>query len=138
MSKKISNRVYSSVAMATLFIGGISMLPNNPDALPITISSGQPAFNALPLPLEEGQNLAFDRKKGNCLACHMIEGGLAPGNIGPPLVAMRVRYPDRGKLKTQIMNPLATNPESSMLPFGVHGILSEDEIEKVVDFIWSL
>ncbi|MFN3786467.1 MAG: hypothetical protein ACK4RS_06460, partial [Thiothrix sp.] len=35
-----------------------------------------------------GKELAFDRSIGNCLACHMIEGGDLPGNIGPPLVGM--------------------------------------------------
>lgn len=136
MSKKISNRVYSSVAMATFIMGGIAMLPSDPDVQPITISSAAPSSMASPM--EEGKNLSFDRKKGNCLACHMIPGGLAPGNIGPPLIAMKARFPDRAKLKAQIVDPLKANPESSMLPFGTHGILSKDEIEKVVDFIWSL
>jgi sulfur-oxidizing protein SoxX len=88
--------------------------------------------------MEEGQALAFDRRKGNCLACHMIEGGVAPGNIGPPLVAMKIRYPDRAKLRAQIWDPTVKNPESSMLPYGKHGILSEGELDKVTDFIWSL
>ena len=35
--------------------------------------------------IEQGKKVAFDRKKGNCLACHMIAGGELPGNIGPPL-----------------------------------------------------
>ena len=33
----------------------------------------------------DGQKLAFDRSKGNCLTCHEIKGGDAPGNVGPPL-----------------------------------------------------
>ena len=44
--------------------------------------------------LEKGKQLAFDGKKGNCLACHQIEGGTLAGNIGPPLVAMKARFPD--------------------------------------------
>ncbi|MBN4668913.1 sulfur oxidation c-type cytochrome SoxX, partial [Pandoraea nosoerga] len=31
----------------------------------------------------EGQKLAFDRGKGNCLTCHVIKGGELPGTIGP-------------------------------------------------------
>jgi sulfur-oxidizing protein SoxX len=34
----------------------------------------------------EGQKLAFDRGKGNCLTCHVIKGGDLPGTIGPELV----------------------------------------------------
>lgn len=56
----------------------------------------------------EGKKIAFDRKKGNCLACHQIEGGSLPGNIGPPLIAMKARFPDKKVLKSQISNPQKT------------------------------
>ena len=76
--------------------------------------------------------------QGNCLACHAIEGGESPGNIGPPLLAMKARFPERAKLKAQLWDPTVANPDSPMPPFGKHAILSEDELEKVVDFIWTL
>jgi len=43
----------------------------------------------------EGQKLAFDRGRGNCLTCHEIKGGDLPGTIGPPLVDIKSKYPDR-------------------------------------------
>ena len=52
--------------------------------------------------IDQGREVAFDRKKGNCLACHQMEGGDLPGNIGPPLVAMKYRFPERAKLRAQI------------------------------------
>ncbi len=88
--------------------------------------------------LEEGKKLAFSRKKGNCLACHMIEGGSLPGNIGPPLIAMKARYPDRAKLRAQIWDASKANPETAMVLFGKYQVLTEAEIDKVVDYIWSL
>jgi len=88
--------------------------------------------------IKEGKELAFGRKKGNCLACHMIADGTLPGNIGPPLIVMKARYPDFDKLVTQISNPLLTNPNSMMPPFGLHGILSDDEIEKIAKYIHTL
>ena len=42
--------------------------------------------------VEEGRELAFDRRKGNCLACHIMAGGTLAGTVGPPLLAMKVRY----------------------------------------------
>ena len=45
-------------------------------------------------PLEKGKKIAFNKKKGNCLACHLIPGGDQPGNIAPPLIAMKGRFPD--------------------------------------------
>lgn len=88
--------------------------------------------------IEAGKQIAFDRKKGNCLACHMIEGGSLPGNIGPPLVAMKDRFPDKAKLKAQITDSRVNNPNTIMPPFGPHEVLSKSEIDKVVEFIYSL
>lgn len=88
--------------------------------------------------IEQGKQIAFDRKKGNCLACHMIEGGELPGNVGPPLVAMKARFPDKAKLREQIWDSTKNNPNSMMPPFGRHAILTEAEIDKVVEFIYSL
>jgi sulfur-oxidizing protein SoxX len=88
--------------------------------------------------IEEGKALSFDRSKGNCLACHMIAGGDSPGDIGPPLVGMSARYPDKGKLRAQIFDATAVNPHSVMPPFGRNRILTEEELNKVVDFIHTL
>lgn len=87
---------------------------------------------------EEGKELAFSRKKGNCLACHAIQGGESPGNIAPPLMAMKQRYPEKARLRAQIWDATAANPDTPMPPFGKHRILTEGELDKVVEFIWSL
>ncbi|MCW8908549.1 MAG: sulfur oxidation c-type cytochrome SoxX [Sedimenticola sp.] len=91
-----------------------------------------------PAIVEQGKQIAFGRSKGNCLACHMIEDGASPGNIGPPLIAMQARYPDKAKLRAQIWDPTSVNPESAMVPFGRMQVLTEDEIDKVVEYIWTL
>ena len=88
--------------------------------------------------VEQGKEIAFDRKKGNCLACHQIEGGTMAGNIGPPLVAMKARFPDKSKLRAQIWDSTTNNPNTMMPPFGRHDILTEDEIDKVVEYIYTL
>jgi len=86
----------------------------------------------------EGKKLAFNRKKGNCLACHQIEGGKLPGNIGPPLLAMKARFPEKSKLRAQINDARGNNPNTIMPPFGPHEVLSGKEIDKIVEFIYSL
>jgi len=88
--------------------------------------------------LAQGKELAMARSKGNCLACHAIEEGELPGTIGPPLVYMQQRYPDRAQLRAQIWDPTVRNPDTVMPPFGKHEILSEEEIDLVVDYIHSL
>lgn len=89
----------------------------------------------------DGRTLAFDRTKGNCLSCHAIPGepkAEAPGNIGPPLVNMKQRYPDRAKLRAQIWDATVVNPNTSMPPFGRNKILTEQEIDLVTDYIQGL
>ena len=90
---------------------------------------------------ETGQSLAFDNKKGNCLACHSIPGdpkANTMANIAPPLVAMKSRYPDRAKLRDQIWDATKANPRTSMPPFGKHKILTEQELDKIVDYVQNL
>lgn len=85
-----------------------------------------------------GQALAFDRNKGNCLACHALPNDPAatsPGNIGPALMGMKLRFPDRAKLRAQIWDATANNPKTSMPPFGKNKILTEAEIDQIVDYI---
>jgi len=89
-------------------------------------------------PVEQGQKVAFDRKKGNCLACHAIEGGALPGNIGPPLVAMKARFPDKAALRAQIWDATKANPNTVMPPFGRNKILSDKEIDLIVEYIYTL
>jgi sulfur-oxidizing protein SoxX len=89
----------------------------------------------------DGRTLTFDNKKGNCLACHALPGepkAEAPGNIGPPLVKIKERYPDRAKLRAQIWDATVVNPNSSMPPFGRNKILTEQEIDLVTDYIQGL
>ena len=88
--------------------------------------------------VEQGEKLAFDRKRGNCLACHTIGVGTMPGNLAPPLFAMKERFPNPQKLTQQISNSLLSNEDSIMPPFGLHGLLNEDQISKIVDYLYTL
>ena len=94
--------------------------------------------NANEATIAEGKKIAFNRKKGNCLGCHMIADGALPGNVGPPLIAMKARFPDKAKLRAQIWDATVANPKTIMPPFGRHNILSDQEVDKITDFIHSL
>lgn len=88
-----------------------------------------------------GRTLAIDIAKGNCLACHAVPGdtqAVTSANIGPPLVGIRSRFPQRERLLEQIRDPMRFNPDTVMPPFGKHGILTDEEIERIVDYLYTL
>src|SRR4051812_23191835 len=87
-----------------------------------------------------GRQLAHDVYKGNCLACHQIpddKSAVSQANIGPPLVHMRERFPDRSAVRAQIWDATARNPQTVMPPFGKHRVLTEAEIDAIVDYIYQ-
>jgi sulfur-oxidizing protein SoxX len=86
----------------------------------------------------EGKNLAFDRGKGNCLTCHQIEGGDLAGSIAPPLKDIKSKYPDRKDLIAIVTDETQRNPLTVMPPFGRNRILTEHEINAIVDFLETL
>ena len=88
--------------------------------------------------VKQGKELAENRKKGNCFACHAYEGADMPGNIGPPLVAMKARFPDKKKLYDQIWDATKANPNTIMPPFGRHEMLSNKDIEAITEWVHTL
>src|SRR6476469_2608429 len=86
----------------------------------------------------EGQKLAFDRGKGNCLTCHAIKGGTLPGSIGPELTDIKSKYPNRADLVAIVSDETLRNPLTVMPPFGRNRILTPKEIDAVVDFLQTL
>ena len=86
----------------------------------------------------EGQKLAFDRGKGNCLTCHAIKGGEYPGTLGPELIDIKNKYPNRDDLVAIVFDETKRNPPTVMPPFGRNRILTDKEISAVVDFLQTL
>ena len=114
----------TAITLATLFAGA--------GMIPTTVIAADENT------IKMGKEVAVDRKKGNCLACQMMGDGASPGNIGPPLVAMKARFPDRAKLRAQIWDAQVANPGTRMPPFGKHKALSEAEIDAIVDYLYTL
>jgi len=127
--RKTAKIISTATAVAAL-MGSLSLAP---------INSAFAAKKEL-TPVEKGKKLAFNKKKGNCLACHVInaKGAIMAGNLGPPLVAMKARFPDKNKLRNQVWDATKVNPNSAMPPFGRHKILSEKDIDLIVEFIYTL
>ena len=104
----------------------------------VVLLAWQGAAMAAGSAIEQGKALTFERSKGNCLACHRIEDGELPGTLGPPLLAMKLRFPERDGLKRQICDATIRNENTRMPPYCRHGILTEDEVDLIVDYLYTL
>ncbi|WP_455222959.1 sulfur oxidation c-type cytochrome SoxX [Kaarinaea lacus] len=83
----------------------------------------------------EGKKLALEF----CQACHTYQGTEQAGTVAPPLLGMKARFPDRKKLYNIIYDPqVALQPDTMMPPFGRNELLAKDQIEKVIDFLYTL
>ncbi|TAM44623.1 MAG: sulfur oxidation c-type cytochrome SoxX [Gammaproteobacteria bacterium] len=126
-------------ASVALLLGSLLAIPSQaqiPGAVPdakVCKDKDNPPKDAV----TQGGCIVLERTKGNCMACHAIAGTTA-GNIAPPLVQMKQRFPDKTKLRAQIDDARKLNPRSVMPPFGPNEILSQDEIDKVVEFVLTL
>ncbi len=118
--RKTARKATTALSLAALFTVA-SMIP-------MTVSADS----------KKGKEIAWDRKKGNCVACHVMPGAVSPGNIGPPLVAMIARFPNRNKLYQQIWDSTKNNPNSMMPAFGKYEALSASDIQHIVDYLYTL
>ncbi|MFW6020851.1 MAG: sulfur oxidation c-type cytochrome SoxX, partial [Guyparkeria sp.] len=88
---------------------------------------------------KKGKEIAFGRGAGNCLACHQMKDGNLAGNIGPALIAMKARYPEREDLEAVVYDARDKfGDQTIMPPFGANKILSDEEISNIVDFLYTL
>ncbi|NTW55350.1 MAG: sulfur oxidation c-type cytochrome SoxX [Chlorobaculum sp.] len=117
-------------AAAILVLPSLAMAADKPAAP----AAAQPVLS----PTAKGKALASDVNKGNCLACHMMADGEVPGNFGPPLSQMKERYPDKAALHKQISDATILNPKSIMPPFGKHGVLTDSEIDQIIEYLYTL
>ena len=109
-------------------------------AVAVGFAMGLPFVHSAETGKATGQQLAHDVYKGNCLACHQIPGdpsAVSLADIGPPLLHMRERFPDRAALRDQLWDPMVRNPQTVMPPFGKHKVLTEEEIDLIVDYIYQ-
>ena len=101
---------------------------------------------------ENGRAVAIHRKKGNCLACHVmpIPEQSFHGEIGPDLNGVAGRY-DAGELRLRLVDPKVINPDTIMPAYykndGLHRVLkkfegktllSAQEVEDIIAYLQTL
>lgn len=93
----------------------------------------------------DGRALFAAERKGNCIACHQTPTDALQkknvANIGMPLDAIKQKYPtpaDRAKLRDAIGDMSKVKPDSIMPPYGKHHILTDAEIDAIVNYLETL
>lgn len=85
-----------------------------------------------------GRELAYDRSMGNCLACHTMKGSDVRSNVGPELKDMKTLVPDSKRLYAILYDEEANNRLTVMPPFGKNLILSPQQINDIIAFLYTL
>ena len=146
------------ILLATALFGALSLVANSISAetikykvvegesIPVSLTgkSGDPA---------NGKKVFLNRKKGNCLACHVVselKDQPYHGEVGPPLDGASERWSE-GEIRLRIVNPKLVNEDTIMPSFyrddGFHRvlkkfegktILSAQEVEDVVAYVMTL
>jgi sulfur-oxidizing protein SoxX len=91
--------------------------------------------------IEEGRAIAHDQLRGNCLACHRIPAdpsAVTEATLGPALKDLARRFPERAALRAQVADAAVRNPDTLMPLYGRHRILTDREIDLVVDYLLGL
>jgi sulfur-oxidizing protein SoxX len=73
----------------------------------------------------------------NCQQCHEIKGIGDFGNVGPSLVGLKERFPDRKDVTAIIYDETKRNPLTAMPPFGRNLILDKQQIDTIVDYLYN-
>ena len=150
--------ILSVLAVAALGVTtaqSASMVIRDPGLVPYTIVDD----NSIPKSLTgkagdpaNGRKLAINRKKGNCLACHVmpIPEQQFHGETAPSLYGVGKRLSE-GELRLQLVNSKVTN-ESTLMPsfYRTHGfnktlktfqgksILEAQDVEDIVAYLMTL
>lgn len=83
--------------------------------------------------------LIADSNSGNCLSCHAIPSKpeMVAGDIGPPFIGMKGRFPDIAKLRAAIYDQQVFSQQTIMPPFGRNKILTPEQIDVIAQYIYQ-
>jgi sulfur-oxidizing protein SoxX len=80
---------------------------------------------------------ALNLINAQCQQCHEIKGISDYGNVGPSLLDLKSRYPDRKDVVAIVNDETKRNELTVMPPFGRNRILTEQQIQTIVDYLYN-
>lgn len=132
MLKKVCTLCACSLLLLGLGVTAYAQSKNG-----VSLENGKEIFHARGKPKYPGQVI------GNCTACHWVvetelQNNDQPGNVGPALLGMKARYPNKQDLFNKIWNSTNTVPNSIMPPFGADGMMTKEDVQSLVEYVYSL
>lgn len=153
---KIMNSVLGAAAVVAVTLAGAPDAANaGASMVKYDITGGESIMKSLtgkPGDPVKGRALAIHRKKGNCLACHVmpIPEQSFHGNIGPDLAGVADRY-NAGELRLRLVDATVVNKDTIMPVFyrsaGLHRVLKKfkdktvlqaQEVEDILAYLLTL
>jgi L-cysteine S-thiosulfotransferase len=111
-----------------------------PSAAPVAAVAPAAEVKKEAKPIEmNAVKIMTDSNIGNCTACHAIPAvpSIVAGDMGPPFIGMKDRFPDIAKLRAAIADQKAIAPQTIMPPFGRNKILTPEQIDVVAQYIYQ-
>lgn len=149
---KITTAVMS-MALGGLFMFGAHTAMAGADSYKIVNGTIPKSLTGKPGDAAKGRKASFNRRQGNCLACHVISDikeQAFHGQIGPPLDGIADRL-SAAEIRMRIVNPKVINPDTIMPAFfrkdGLHRVqkkwqgktmLSAAQVEDIVAYMQTL
>lgn len=131
-------RILFLAILGALLLQGCKTTPGSSAETPAAAPAVEAKKVAKPVELDP-VIIMSDSNIGNCLACHAVPSKpeMVAGNMGPPFIGMKERFPDIAKLKAAIADQKVFSPETIMPPFGRNKILTPEQIDVVAQYIYQ-
>jgi sulfur-oxidizing protein SoxX len=153
--KPITFTVFAVLAALGIATGGATLAADAAEIVSFEVVDGESIPQSLtgsPGDAAKGRETAINRKKGNCLACHVMPIPEQPfhGLLGPDLTGVADRFTE-GELRLRVVDPKVVNEDTIMPAFyknaGLHrvlkkfkdkSILSAEDVEDIVAYLLTL
>ena len=127
-------RIIFLAILGALLLQGCKTTPESSAAAP----AAEVKKEAKPIEMD-AMKIMTNSNIGNCTACHAIPAlpHIVAGDMGPPFIGMKGRFPDIAKLRAAIADQKAIAPQTIMPPFGRNKILTPEQIDVVAQYIYQ-
>lgn len=128
---RISVVIFAISSFSILFVNNVWATTVKPDDVKIVDGEVKQALTGSPGDVDRGRKLFFDRKLGNCLACHAnkkLSQQSFHGEIGPPIDGVAERYSE-SQLRAILIDAKKVFGDQTIMP-AFYKVINEKRTRK--------